>query len=50
MVTVNLPAAGYCLGVVAILLFWGKLIDLRSWFYMCIMLVLFLIAYRLMGV
>ncbi len=49
MVTVNLPAAGYCLGVVAILLFWGKLIDLRSWFYMCIMLVLFLIAYRLMG-
>ncbi len=47
--TVNLPAAGYCLSVVAILLFWGHLTSLRSWLYMGAMLGLFLGAYWLMG-
>ncbi len=49
MVEVNLPAAGYSLGVVAILLFWGHLTNLRSWLYMGAMLGLFLGAYWLMG-
>jgi len=48
-VAVNLPAAGYCLVVVAILLFWGHLTSFRSWLYMAIMLVLFVGAYWLIG-
>jgi hypothetical protein len=49
MTAVNLPAAGYCLSVVAILLFWGRLTNLRSWLYMGTMFGLFLGAYWLMG-
>lgn len=48
-VAVNLPAAAYCLGVVAIVLFWGHLIGLRPWFYMGAMFAMFLGAYWLIG-
>jgi hypothetical protein len=39
----------YCLGVVAVLLFWGDLARIRSWFFMAIMAGLFLGACALMG-
>jgi hypothetical protein len=48
-VAVNLPAAAYCFGVVAILLFWGHLTSLRSWLYMGTLLAQFVGAYWLIG-
>jgi len=42
-------ASLYCLGIVAILLFWGRLTDLRSWVQILLMFVFFLLAYKIMG-
>jgi len=55
---VSLPALGlaihsfaalYCLGVVGILLFWGRLGEVRSWFAIIAMFGMFLIAWKIMG-
>jgi hypothetical protein len=48
MLTIHPIGAMYCLGVVAVLLFWGQL-TARSWFLMAVMLGLFLGAFELMG-
>jgi hypothetical protein len=42
-------AALYCIGVVAILLFWGRLVAVRSWLLIILMLCLFLAAWKIMG-
>ena len=39
----------YCLGVVAILLFWGRLGTVRSWLLIMLMFCLFLAAWKIMG-
>ena len=39
----------YCVGVVAVLLFWGHLNSARSWFLMAVMFGLFVGACKLMG-
>ncbi len=48
-VAVNSVAALYCLGVVGILLFWGRLGAVRSWLSIGLMLCLFLGAWQIMG-
>lgn len=45
----NSLASAYCAGVVAILLFWGRLRAVRSWLLIALTLCLFLAAWRLMG-
>lgn len=49
MVTIHSVGGLYCLGVVAILLYWGRLTIVRSWFLMAVMLGLFLGSWKLMG-
>jgi len=49
MVTVHSAGGLYCLGAVAVLLFWGHLDSVRSWFLIAVMLGLFLGACKLMG-
>jgi len=49
MVTVHSVAGLYCLGVVAVLLFWGRLVSVRSWLLMALMCGLFFGACILMG-
>lgn len=48
-VSVNSVAALYCLGIVCILLYWGRLGEARSWLSITLMLGLFLGAWHLMG-
>jgi hypothetical protein len=48
-VAVNSVAALYCLGVVGILLFWGRLGAVRSWLPIMLMFCLFLGALKIMG-
>jgi hypothetical protein len=48
-VPVNSVAALYCLGVVGILLFWGRLGVARSWLSIVLMFCLFLGAWKMMG-
>jgi hypothetical protein len=48
-VTVHSVAALYCLGVVGILLFWGRLGAVRSWLSIMLMFCLFLGAWHIMG-
>lgn len=48
-VAVHTVAALYCLGVVSILLFWGRLRAVRPWLATTLMLCLFLVAWRIMG-
>jgi len=49
MVTIHPVGALYCLGVVAVLLFWGDLAAARSWISMAVILALFLASFKLMG-
>ncbi|HWY29898.1 MAG TPA: hypothetical protein VNX46_04040, partial [Candidatus Acidoferrum sp.] len=49
VVPVHSVAALYCVGIVAILLLWGHLTELRSWLAMMLILGLFLTAWKLMG-
>ncbi len=49
MATVHSAGGLYCLGAVAVLLFWGHLDSVRSWFLIAVMLGLFLGACKLMG-
>jgi hypothetical protein len=48
-VSVNSVGALYSLGVVGILLFWGRLGEARSWLLIILMLGLFLGAWQIMG-
>jgi len=48
-VPVHSVAALYCVGVVGILLFWGRLWALRSWLPITLMFCLFLGAWKVMG-
>jgi hypothetical protein len=48
-IAVNSVAGLYCVGVVAILLFWGRFGKLRSWLPITLMLCLFLGAWEIMG-
>lgn len=48
-VAVHSVAALYCLGVVGILLFWGRLGAVRSWLSIALMFCLFLAAWHIMG-
>jgi hypothetical protein len=48
-VAMHSVAAIYCLGVAAILLFWGHLGQLRTWLQIMLMLGLFFGAYKVMG-
>ncbi len=48
-VAVHSVAALYCLGVVGILLFWGRLGRVHSWLSITLMLCLFLGAWKVMG-
>ena len=48
VITVHSVAGLYCLGVVAILLFWGRLASARPWILMAVMFSFFLGAWRLM--
>jgi len=48
-VPTNSLAALYCFGTVSILLFWGRLGQLRSWVPILLMCCLFLAAWKLMG-
>jgi hypothetical protein len=48
-VAVNSVAALYCLGVVGILLYWGRLGAARSWLSIALILCLFLGAWQIMG-
>lgn len=48
-VPVHPVAALYCLGIVGILLFWGRLTEFPSWLSILVMLGLFLGAWRVMG-
>src|ERR1035437_618014 len=49
VVSVNSVAALYCLGIVGILLFWGRLGEARSWLSIMLMFGLFLGAWHIMG-
>lgn len=49
MATVHSAGGLYCLGVVAVLLFWGRLDSADSWLLMALMAGLFWAACRLMG-
>jgi hypothetical protein len=48
-VPVNSMASMYCFGVVAILLFWGRLRAIRPWLCIAVMSCLFLVAWKIMG-
>jgi hypothetical protein len=48
-VPVNSVGALYCLGVVGILMFWGRLGAVRSWLQIALMCCLFLGAWHIMG-
>ena len=48
-VGIHSVAALYCIGVVTILLFWGRLAALRSWLQIALLICLFLAAWKLMG-
>jgi hypothetical protein len=48
-VPVNSLASMYCFGVVAILLFWGRLRETRPWLCIALMSCLFLVAWKIMG-
>ena len=48
-VAMNSVAALYCLGVVAILLFWERFRAVRSWLLIVLMFCLFLGAWKIMG-
>ncbi len=48
-VAVHSVAALYCIGVVGILLFWGRLRAVRSWLLIILMFCLFLGAWNIMG-
>ncbi len=45
----NSVSALYCVGVTAILLFWGRLRAVKSWLLIVLMLCLFLVAWKIMG-
>jgi hypothetical protein len=49
VVSVNSVAALYCLGIVGILLYWGRLGEARSWLSIMLMFGLFLEAWHIMG-
>lgn len=49
VVSVNSVGALYCLGIVSILLFWGRLGEVRSWLSIMLMFGLFLGAWHIMG-
>jgi len=49
VVAVHTVAALYCVGVVGILLFWGRLGAVRSWLLMVLMFCLFVGAWKIMG-
>jgi hypothetical protein len=49
VVSVNSVGAMYCLGIVGILLFWGRLGEVRSWLSIMLMFGLFLGAWHIMG-
>ena len=49
VVSVNSVGALYCLGIVGILLFWGRLGEVRSWLSIMLMFGLFLGAWHIMG-
>src|ERR1700678_248296 len=49
VVSVNSVAALYCLGIVGILLFWGRLGEARSWLSIVLLFGLFLGAWHIMG-
>lgn len=48
-VPVNSVSALYSLGIVGVLLFWGRLQKLQSWLWIMLMLALFFVAWRVMG-
>lgn len=48
-VAVHPVAALYCLGVIGILLFWGRLREIQSWLPIVFLLGLFLGAWKIMG-
>lgn len=48
-VPVNSLVSAYCFGVVAILLFWGRLREKGSWLAIAIAVLLFFAAWKLMG-
>ena len=48
-VPVNSLASVYCVGIVAILLFWGQLRATRSWLSIALMFCLFLAAWKIDG-
>ncbi|MGO8814605.1 MAG: hypothetical protein ACLQVG_08035 [Terriglobia bacterium] len=48
-VPVNSVAALYCVGIVGILLFWGRLGETPSWLQMALVFCLFLAAWKIMG-
>jgi len=48
-VSVNSVAALYCIGVVAILLFWGRFSEKSSWLPIIVMCCLFFGAWKIMG-
>ena len=45
----NSLASVYCISIVAILLFWGRLREIRSWLLTALMLCLFFAAWKMMG-
>ena len=49
VVPVNSVAALYCFGIVAILLFWGRLRERASWVSIFLLCCLFFAAWRIMG-
>lgn len=49
MTAVHSAAGLYCLGAVAVLLFWDRLSKWRSWFFLAVMAALFVEACNLMG-
>ena len=48
-VPVNSMASMYCFGIVAILMFWGRLQTIRAWLCIAVMSCLFLAAWKIMG-
>ena len=50
VVPVNSVAALYCVGIVIILLLWGRLRELRSWLAMMLIMGLFFAAWKLIGI
>ena len=48
-VPTNIEVSLYCLGVAAILLFWGRVRELRTWILLGVMVFLFIASWRTMG-